>query len=164
MLWRCVNIRFQKWYHCVRFQVLTAVKRMILFFWDVTPSRLLRTYQRFGETFCFHLQGWKCTFRINVLSPSSGPWRWIQYVSPKRTNLHGVTTRKINIVVVIILSTSRYAEHSTTGYHLSHTQELWDVCILGHLMLRTVTSMRCWRACRLFKMGNTRNNTECMWR
>jgi hypothetical protein len=43
--------------HHVRFEVLTAVMMTKLFFWVVLPRRLVGTYRRFGETYCFHLQG-----------------------------------------------------------------------------------------------------------
>jgi hypothetical protein len=41
----------------VRLEVLTALKMTVLFFWVVTPCRLIGRYQRFGETYCLHLQG-----------------------------------------------------------------------------------------------------------
>jgi hypothetical protein len=57
----------------------------ILFFWIVTPCGLVDRYQRFGETYCLHIWGWR---------------RW-QYVYPKcwyvPTSLHGVTTQ-MNII------------------------------------------------------------------
>jgi hypothetical protein len=40
----------------VRFEVLTVVKMTMLFFWVVTPCRLVGRYQRFGGTCCLHLQ------------------------------------------------------------------------------------------------------------
>jgi hypothetical protein len=44
-------------YFLVRFEVLRSVKMTMLFFWVVTPCRLVDRYQRFGETYCLHLQG-----------------------------------------------------------------------------------------------------------
>jgi hypothetical protein len=41
----------------MRFEVLTAAKMLMLFFWIVTPCTLVGRYQRFGETYCLHLQG-----------------------------------------------------------------------------------------------------------
>jgi hypothetical protein len=55
-------------YRHVRLEVLTTVKMLMLVFWVATPCVLAAKYQRFGETYCLHLQ----------------PWRWRQYVSPKR--------------------------------------------------------------------------------
>jgi hypothetical protein len=40
----------------VIFEVLTAV-RMTTLFWVVTPYKLVRRYQNFGETYRLHLQG-----------------------------------------------------------------------------------------------------------
>jgi hypothetical protein len=40
----------------MRFEVLKVV-RMIMFFWVVTPCRLVDRYQNFGKTYCLHLQG-----------------------------------------------------------------------------------------------------------
>jgi hypothetical protein len=41
----------------MRSEVLTAVRMSILVLWIVTPCGLVGTYQRFGETYCLHLQG-----------------------------------------------------------------------------------------------------------
>jgi hypothetical protein len=41
----------------MRFKVITAVKMTwMLVFWIVTPHGHVDTYQRFGETYCLHLQ------------------------------------------------------------------------------------------------------------
>jgi hypothetical protein len=60
----------------------------------VTPCRLVGRYKCFGETYCFHLQGWILQLQ-----------RWRQYVSPKRwylrTRTHSVTSRKSNIGTVL---------------------------------------------------------------
>jgi hypothetical protein len=40
----------------LRFEVLTAVKMSVLFFWVVTLCGLVGKYQRFGGTYCLHLQ------------------------------------------------------------------------------------------------------------
>jgi hypothetical protein len=40
----------------MRFDVFTA-ERIILLFWVLAPCRLVGRYQRFGETYCLHLQG-----------------------------------------------------------------------------------------------------------
>jgi hypothetical protein len=63
-----------------------------LVFWVVTQCGLVGRYQRFGGTYCLHLQ----------------PWRWMQYVSPKRfyrlTSPHGATTQNINIDILSMTS------------------------------------------------------------
>jgi hypothetical protein len=41
----------------VKSEVLTAVKMSMLFFWVITPCGLASRYQRFGGTYCVHLQG-----------------------------------------------------------------------------------------------------------
>jgi hypothetical protein len=43
---------------CVRFEVLTAVKMLMLFFWVVMLCGLVGRYQCFGGTYCLHLQLW----------------------------------------------------------------------------------------------------------
>jgi hypothetical protein len=40
----------------VRFEFSSAVR---MTFWVVTPCRLVGRYQRFGETCCLYLQGWR---------------------------------------------------------------------------------------------------------
>jgi hypothetical protein len=40
----------------MRFEVLTAVKMSMLFFWAVTPCELVDKYQLFAGTYCLHLQ------------------------------------------------------------------------------------------------------------
>jgi hypothetical protein len=37
---------------------LMAVKMSMLVFWVATPSGRVDRYQRFGGTYCLHLQGW----------------------------------------------------------------------------------------------------------
>jgi hypothetical protein len=69
----------------VRFEVITELQMSVLVFWVVTPCTLVAGYQRFGLTYCFQLQTWRCR----------------QYVSPKRWYLpahpQGVVTQKTNI-------------------------------------------------------------------
>jgi hypothetical protein len=50
-------------------EVLTAVKMSTLSFWVVTPCGLVCRYQRFGATYCLHLQGWS---HFSVFSPEDG--------------------------------------------------------------------------------------------
>jgi hypothetical protein len=42
----------------MRFEALPAVKKSMLIFWVVTSCGLVGRYQRFGGTYCLHLQGW----------------------------------------------------------------------------------------------------------
>jgi hypothetical protein len=56
----------------------------VLVFWVVTPCGLVGRFQRFGETYCPHLQGW------------SPPKRWYLPTSP-----HGVTTQENNTHILI---------------------------------------------------------------
>jgi hypothetical protein len=43
----------------LRFQVLAVVNMSMFVFWVVTPRGLVGKYQRFKETYCLHLQGWR---------------------------------------------------------------------------------------------------------
>jgi hypothetical protein len=44
--------------HNVRFEVSTAARRRrMMMFWVLAPCRLVSVCQRFGETYCLHLQG-----------------------------------------------------------------------------------------------------------
>jgi hypothetical protein len=45
----------------MRFEVLTEVKISILIFWVVTQCGLVNRNQRFGRTYCLHLQGFSHT-------------------------------------------------------------------------------------------------------
>jgi hypothetical protein len=54
----------------VRFEVLMTVKMSMFSFQVMAPCGLIGRYQRFGKTYCLHLQHF---------SPAS----WRQYVSPK---------------------------------------------------------------------------------
>jgi hypothetical protein len=49
----------------VKFEFLTAVRMTTLFFWVVTPYRLVGRYQRFGEAYCLHLQ--PCVTTQNII-------------------------------------------------------------------------------------------------
>jgi hypothetical protein len=42
----------------MRFEVFTAMKMPMLIFWVVTPCELVGRYQRFGGTYCLHLEGY----------------------------------------------------------------------------------------------------------
>jgi hypothetical protein len=41
----------------MRFEISVPVKMLMLVFWKVTPFGLESRYQRFGGTYCLHLQG-----------------------------------------------------------------------------------------------------------
>jgi hypothetical protein len=47
----------------------------MLFFWVMTPSRLVGRTQRFGETYCHHLQGPESTRRHSPEEQHRYPWR-----------------------------------------------------------------------------------------
>jgi hypothetical protein len=98
-------------YYLGKFEVLTAVMTT-LFFWVVTPCSLVGRYQRFGEIYSLHLQGW-----------SGGAGEWRVYIGLEEgqagirpwylpTSLHVVTIQNIvrlgtiwKGVVVFFLST-----------------------------------------------------------
>jgi hypothetical protein len=48
----------------LRFGVLTAVIMKYSVLWDITPHSPLKVNQRFGETFCLHLQDWNLPGRL----------------------------------------------------------------------------------------------------
>jgi hypothetical protein len=50
--------RTVKLFILLRYEVSTAVRMMI--FWVLAPCRLVGRCQRFGGTYCLHLQGWSC--------------------------------------------------------------------------------------------------------
>jgi hypothetical protein len=41
----------------LRFEIFTAVRVVVMFFWVLAPYRLVDRCQRFGETYCLQLQG-----------------------------------------------------------------------------------------------------------
>jgi hypothetical protein len=47
--------------------IFTVVK-MTMLFWVVTPRRLVGRYQRFGEAYGFHLQGWQHLYLSSYLT------------------------------------------------------------------------------------------------
>jgi hypothetical protein len=71
----------------------TGLDLMMLFFWVLAPCRLVGGRQSFGETYCLHLQPWKCR----------------QYVSPKRwhvpMSLQG--TKTPNIILTAVKTSNR---------------------------------------------------------
>jgi hypothetical protein len=50
--WRCVKLLLV-WTNCKH---KNYVRFMIMFFWVLSPCRLVSRSQRFGETYCLHLQ------------------------------------------------------------------------------------------------------------
>jgi len=105
-----------------RFEVFTAIKILVVFFWVVTPYRIVIGYQHFGVPCCFHhlISPWKLrhhgSFHFTVKTEAAwsislhpedwgsmvyfltSPWKWRQHSCPKRccptTSLHCVTTQK----------------------------------------------------------------------
>jgi hypothetical protein len=79
---------------CVKFVPYKMFQMMMMIFWVLTPCRLVARCQRFGETYCLHLQG----------------WRLRQYVSPQRwhlaTNIHGAKSHSNNIFILTTVETS----------------------------------------------------------
>jgi hypothetical protein len=49
----------------MRFEVLTTMKVLVLFFWVMMMCGLVDRYQHFGETYCLHRQSWSV-----VVAPS----------------------------------------------------------------------------------------------
>jgi hypothetical protein len=49
----------------VGFEVLTVVVMKSSVFWDITTCSPLKVNQRFGETCCLHLQGWRVSQATN---------------------------------------------------------------------------------------------------
>jgi hypothetical protein len=56
------------------FDIFTVVKMWIVVIWVVTPCDLVGGYERFGGTYCFHLQGGSggYTFRAIALMMEAG--------------------------------------------------------------------------------------------
>jgi hypothetical protein len=75
----------------------------MLFFWIVTPSKLVGRYQRFGGTYRLHGDSHqrfgeiRCLHRDSIISPK----RWYLSTSPQ-----GVTTQKTNIDIFTAERTS----------------------------------------------------------
>jgi hypothetical protein len=57
LFFKCAQITVKL--HIVRFEVFTAVRMMMFFFWVLAPCRLDGWCQRFRETYCLHLQHWR---------------------------------------------------------------------------------------------------------
>jgi hypothetical protein len=67
---------------------------MMMFFWVLEPCRLVGCCQHIGEKYCLHLK----------------PWRWRQYIPPKRwhlpTSLHGSKTHKKIIIILTAMKST----------------------------------------------------------
>jgi hypothetical protein len=72
----------------VKYEVHTAVKVAVLFFWLETSCRLVGRDQRFGETYRLHLQD----FNVDSVSPES------RYLI---MDVNSVINHKKNIVIFI---------------------------------------------------------------
>jgi hypothetical protein len=76
----------------LRFEVLRAVQMSVLVLWVVTPCGLVGRYQRFGGTFCFHLQD---------LSPEDGSGMFIRnYTNLVRESGMGYNNVYGNILLI----------------------------------------------------------------
>jgi hypothetical protein len=101
-------------YQIVGFEVLTAVVMKSTNFWDISPCSPLKVNRRFGRTYRLHLQGrisraryqrdnrWQAECHLLsrwYLVRLIRPWRWRQYLLPKRqltfSVLNGVISKKI---------------------------------------------------------------------
>jgi hypothetical protein len=102
-----------KEWNILRSEVFTAARMMMIMIWVLTLCRLVGRCQRFGETYCLHLQD-------HLL-----PWRWRQYVSPKSchlpTSLHSAKTQKNDII-------SEIHCRCITSLSYSETDNSWHIC------------------------------------
>jgi hypothetical protein len=74
----------------MRFDVFTAVRIIMLFFWVLSPCRPVGSFQSLGEIYCLHLQG-------SIFSPEDGDIMFLRNVAiyrrvytapkPRRTSL-----------------------------------------------------------------------------
>jgi hypothetical protein len=94
-------------------------------FWDVTPWNLVDRYQRFGGTYCLHLQGRLVDTNVleRMLAPPSGQtWRRKQQIPPKCWNLFttpkGITSNKTIIFIFTVMRISNLT-----------VLELWNIYI-----------------------------------
>lgn len=78
--WLCNLGRIWRDHEPREMKFFTAVK-VIMIFLVLTLCRIIDRYQRYSEI-CLHFQ----------------PWKWKQYVSPKRCHLHGAKTQKNAII------------------------------------------------------------------
>jgi hypothetical protein len=95
-------------WHCVGFEVLTAVVMKSTVFWDITPCSPLKVNRRFEET---SSSGSNKPSKIPiVISPSRWylarvfrPWRWRWHVPPKRrltlSRLHSSVPQKMALCI-----------------------------------------------------------------
>ena len=111
---------------CMRFEVLAAVLTTQVF-WDITPCRLVYLLG-FRMNMLPQFPGWICSggcwsdggktwqFMRNMysflppwfqhqLEPVQSPWRWKQYVPPKRCNKHNNTLFGVKIQTTSIIFT-----------------------------------------------------------
>jgi hypothetical protein len=111
------NCRLIKQLHCLRFEVLTAVRMVMLFFWVLAPYRLIGRCQPLDAK----LESGRIYIGLckSLHFPASPlqPWRWKKYVSPKRwhlpTSLHGAKIQNNNII-------SLWTVWDSSRCHLEH--------------------------------------------
>jgi hypothetical protein len=96
------HLEYLEWECGKGFEVLTAVKTFILFFWVVTQCRLIGGYQRFGETYCHHLQGWSGgAGNLRVHKVSAPPSRHSSHPFKLSTShTHHVVLRRLFFIIV----------------------------------------------------------------
>jgi hypothetical protein len=94
---------------------------LMLFFWVLAPRRLIGRCQRFGETYCFHLQGWRWR----------QPWRLRQYISPKRwhlpTSLRGAKTQKNSVIILTAVKISNLTRTILGSFLFNHVVSTGNV-------------------------------------
>ena len=69
--------------YCLKVRYIIKIWKRSALFCDITQSRVVLLYRRFGTTYRSHLEGSrnpKQSFLVGLLDP----WRWDRYVVPKR--------------------------------------------------------------------------------
>jgi hypothetical protein len=93
-------------FYYVGFEVFTAVV-MNSILWGMTPCSLLSCNRRFGGTFCL-----PSAYLWFLLKLFLRPWRWKQYVPPKRrlklNGLHCVISQKMILFLPTAVKTSNH--------------------------------------------------------
>jgi hypothetical protein len=87
---------------CMRFKVLEAVKMTMLIFWVVTPYGNVGRYQRFGETYCLHHQGYLLSLKLETVGFSCKSTRHYSPAYERRQDI------KIHLEETTVESVTRY--------------------------------------------------------
>jgi hypothetical protein len=93
----------------------------MFFFWVLAPCRLVGKCQRFGETYCLHLQ----------------PWRWRQYVSPKRCHIP-VNVHVLSLSLGLKMETVCFSETLSSTYECTCTVSIFRAEDGDSMFLRNV--------------------------